>query len=1010
MATETLGPDSKERQDQRHNPSEDQWAKNMEQRYNKTTASPSNEDANIAKAKEREEHPDQVPKSGHTNEFGYQPPTDPTQMVGGKPRSTRYSRARASAARGAHPLAGVAATAYDYIRNNPKKSGGIGVGGMVAAVILWLIINLTPGALLIGLKENQTNKFMSNLTGALEERSNHVFRIKFTKSNLTTNSLCAIKVKCKFKGLSNKGATRLAASAEKLGHKLEIHRPTGAARLLGGKTAVSGITFNGQRIAAADFDRFARNNLDFKTTRLLALSPKTFWTSSPHGKRFMKTKILVGKAKAIIGKNSEERKKAARSRVSGNIAEPGQTKPVAGETDEERQRRQANQTDESKKVSDEAEKRRTAYDNGDRMSRPSVSSGFNAGRAGATAIRGVSILGGADATCVALNLISAVGYGAKVMGSLQLIRYAWVYYNTADSVKAGDATTEEVEFLAGILTTPDQDGRTVGESFGDNWVSYGFIGDQRETLEYRVGGGLSDALIGIPNFLNDITGGGSRTACKIITHPITRIGSGLLGLVAAVFSGGTSLAVTGSLAVAAGVVLYAVEAVLKPILIDLVAGTLVTFDENGVQAGNAITAGGGALGTYAGRDSALQPLTKDEAVAFAPYYQEVSREIAAIERAQAHPLDYTNPHSLTGSFLVGISPYVLSPPATTLSKIGSILSNPLSIFGSSVRAQDSVSEYDICTDEEYEELGIAADPFCNPVYGMDPAILRSEDYDPEVVIDYMLDNGHINEDGYPDSGEYEEFIEKCIESTDPLSPDSDFDNDFCVPESSSSSAANTRLISSTGEELHVSTVSHTSSHTAHTFFRLYYLDHTLYEGFEVAVEGEEDFSDPLMGGEEEANQDTGGSGGQDAPDGPVSSAGFRMPIDDFNQVSNCWRKPGHAGIDFAAPQGTPVYAVADGTVVLTGGPLGDAGNYIMIRHSGGLYTNYQHLETRAITSGEVKAGQRIGTSGNTGFSTGPHLHFGVTDAQTLSSRRTGANSLDPMNYLPLSDFRLSKCT
>jgi murein DD-endopeptidase MepM/ murein hydrolase activator NlpD len=83
----------------------------------------------------------------------------------------------------------------------------------------------------------------------------------------------------------------------------------------------------------------------------------------------------------------------------------------------------------------------------------------------------------------------------------------------------------------------------------------------------------------------------------------------------------------------------------------------------------------------------------------------------------------------------------------------------------------------------------------------------------------------------------------------------------------------------------------------------------------------------------------------------------------------------HAGIDFGAPYGSPIYAVADGTVTFAG-RHGGHGNYVRLKHGGGLDTGYGHMSRIAVASGSrVRAGQVIGYVGSTGLSTGPHLHF-----------------------------------
>ena len=87
-----------------------------------------------------------------------------------------------------------------------------------------------------------------------------------------------------------------------------------------------------------------------------------------------------------------------------------------------------------------------------------------------------------------------------------------------------------------------------------------------------------------------------------------------------------------------------------------------------------------------------------------------------------------------------------------------------------------------------------------------------------------------------------------------------------------------------------------------------------------------------------------------------------------------WQHP-HGGIDFAINIGEPIYAVFDG-VVRVAQVNGGYGNMILIRHYNNLETLYGHLSKMKVKVGQiVKAGDIIGYSGNTGFSTGPHLHF-----------------------------------
>jgi murein DD-endopeptidase MepM/ murein hydrolase activator NlpD len=86
----------------------------------------------------------------------------------------------------------------------------------------------------------------------------------------------------------------------------------------------------------------------------------------------------------------------------------------------------------------------------------------------------------------------------------------------------------------------------------------------------------------------------------------------------------------------------------------------------------------------------------------------------------------------------------------------------------------------------------------------------------------------------------------------------------------------------------------------------------------------------------------------------------------------------HAGLDFTAPQGTPIYATADGTIKQSGNTGNGYGNHVIINHGYGYETLYGHMvRTKAREGQSVKRGEVIGYVGSTGKSTGPHCHYEV---------------------------------
>ncbi|MEU1226884.1 M23 family metallopeptidase [Streptomyces sp. NPDC005828] len=117
----------------------------------------------------------------------------------------------------------------------------------------------------------------------------------------------------------------------------------------------------------------------------------------------------------------------------------------------------------------------------------------------------------------------------------------------------------------------------------------------------------------------------------------------------------------------------------------------------------------------------------------------------------------------------------------------------------------------------------------------------------------------------------------------------------------------------------------------------------------------------------------------------------------FNQGGAMWAHK-HSGQDFAVPVGTPVKAAAAGTVVKAGpngGGDGPAyGNAIVIKHANGTYSQYAHLSKIQVHIGQkVGAGQQIALSGNTGNSSGPHLHFEIRTTPNYGS------AVNPMSFL-----------
>ena len=131
----------------------------------------------------------------------------------------------------------------------------------------------------------------------------------------------------------------------------------------------------------------------------------------------------------------------------------------------------------------------------------------------------------------------------------------------------------------------------------------------------------------------------------------------------------------------------------------------------------------------------------------------------------------------------------------------------------------------------------------------------------------------------------------------------------------------------------------------------------------------------------------------------VSESGFQWPLPGRYRLSSLFagrvhpitgKYHHHTGIDIPAPGGTPILAAKSG-VVLTSERGSSYGNYVVISHGGRVSTVYMHASALYVSEGQtVSRGQTIAAVGSTGYSSGPHLHFGVI---------VGGSYVNPLNYV-----------
>lgn len=160
-------------------------------------------------------------------------------------------------------------------------------------------------------------------------------------------------------------------------------------------------------------------------------------------------------------------------------------------------------------------------------------------------------------------------------------------------------------------------------------------------------------------------------------------------------------------------------------------------------------------------------------------------------------------------------------------------------------------------------------------------------------------------------------------------------------------------------------------------------------------------SDPqAVGGPWQANLPQVQGGWPAGPPGSWSRPVGHVKVSAPYGIRGSWSAGHHTGIDLAVPTGTPVRSVGAGKVVFAG-RSGAYGKAVTIRMKDGNYTLFAHLSKIYVDRGDrVKAGTLLGKSGNTGRTTGPHLHFEVR------SQRGYGSDVNPVAYLAQRGVRI----
>ncbi len=634
----------------------------------------------------------------------------------------------------------------------------------------------------VQLKETIMGDLDDQLT-AMDFRSDHVLRARLSGLSPKLSVCTGVKIRCKFTSMSNRQISKF----EKAGFKVERENSP-----IPGRSKVTGLTTpDGKRMGdPGELTRLAKTDPGLRSALHKAYNPKFAGFSDSIAKK-MFANFKTDKSKKVVGATDEERNKAVDNATAGDKAFTGLVDKASVVQEDSNGKYYLDGTDK-------------VYENlPDGTANPRFTEiASNPGQVGhindiagagkkatggvlKAGFKGLSITGAADTACTVYNTARAVAAAAKITRAIQLAQFAMVFFNFADSIKAGDATDTEANYIGKKLTAVDTTKYATDESTITGADSSGVIQTKQtenpfygknaldspgykvaayneaptltsRSAQYMVGGGLTGTLANVLDTIAGVIGAGGgnskegraniRSVCKTVQSWWARTIGLIGGLVSSIgtFGISTIVSVGGSLAI--GFAMPFLEASLA----DIVAGTVVNHDTAGVDAGDAVFAGGGALLGGFAQKRGLQPGNKQTLKSYFAATNEVKQQNIASETYDAKdtPFDITKQYSFMGSLVRKINPTIvgsMSSVSAAMTTIPTFIGTAFSSIIPQANAAQIFNEdrFSKCTDSGYEDVGIDADVFCNVRYVLPNDELNM---DSTVAVDYMLDHQQINGD------------------------------------------------------------------------------------------------------------------------------------------------------------------------------------------------------------------------------------------------------------------------
>jgi len=637
--------------------------------------------------------------------------------------------------------------------------GGFGLAGL-----------MSPGLLIVQMKEVMVNKFNTQLT-SMELRSNKIIN---NKINGATSGVCSsvVTIACKYSSVSDKQIKAFRdAGIEVEGNKT-----------LGGRTKPTNFKFNGEDISPSEFNSLRNSNPAFNRAVRNAYNPKYAGFADEIWSKFA-AKIGIKKTPGVSGETDTERAQSLDEEVKSGTTETTSTHVTTNDIDPETDKPYT--PEKVAQINDAADKFAAEAGAGIKAGESALSEVEPSISAGAKSLGNFfKVTGVADNACQAYGAVQTLGFAAKTVRAVQLARYAMAFLNIADQIKAGTAKPGDVAYFGGILTSIAYDAKSAvknsrgaaTDSFGYKFAAYGDVGvPDNFVAQFMAGGGLTGDLIRVTSAIKSVLQPvGGIASCKTLANPWVQTGSIIAGIGLMLIPGGQvafGAKEAGQLALQ---VSYSVAMLVLPQLLkDIVAGT-VTKGIVGADSGNGFTSGAGSLMGGLANEGGNAAMTKPDAMAYNDAQTQVVASYNRDDASKLSPFDATNSNTFLGSIVSSLIPYYsrLNTVGGTISSIGSLVSSsfasifPKSSAASTTQYQESL---DSCQDYDYQSLGIATDPFCNVIYGIPPRYLNK---DPMTVLSDLTTKNQVDATtGNPVPGsDYEAFISKCIGRSTPLGP------------------------------------------------------------------------------------------------------------------------------------------------------------------------------------------------------------------------------------------------